>query len=52
MLKEWHEDWITGRKYFDMERLREFEYDKSNLQQVRGPAVDLSVIEKEKITMV
>jgi putative transposase len=52
LLKEWHEDWVTGRKYLDMERLREFEYNKSNLQQVRGPAVDLSVIEEEKITVV
>ena len=52
LLKEWHEDWVHGRKYLDMENLKEFEQDKSNLQQVRGPAVDLSVIEKEKITVV
>ena len=52
LLKEWHEDWVTGRKYLDMEKFREFEQDKSNLQQVRGPAVDLSVIEEEKITVV
>ena len=52
LLKEWHEDWVHGRKYLDMERLKEFEQDKSNLQQVRGPAVDLSIIEKEKTTVV
>ena len=34
LLKEWHEDWVTGRKYLDMEKFREFEQDKSNLQQV------------------
>ena len=52
LLKEWHEDWVNGRKYLDMEHLREFEQDKSNLQQVRGPAGDLSVIEEEKIIVV
>ena len=52
LLKEWHEDWEHGRKYLDMERFKEFEQDKSNLQQVRGPAVDLSIVEKEKTTVV
>ena len=51
LLKEWHEDWVDGRKYLDMERFREFEKDKSNLQQVEGPAVDLSIVEKEKSTV-
>ena len=52
LLKEWHEDWVHGRKYLDMEQLWEFEKEKPNLQQVRGPDVDLSIVEKEKTTVV
>ena len=51
LLKEWHEDWVDGRKYLDMEKLWEFEKDKPNLQQVGGPAVDLSIVQKEKSTV-
>jgi len=29
LLKEWHEDWVYGRKYLDMEKLKEFEDDRS-----------------------
>jgi len=52
LLKEWHEDWVSGRKYLDMEKLKEFETDRSNLQQVRGPAEGLTVIEEKKPTVV
>lgn len=52
LLKEWHEDWVSGRKYLDMEKLKEFETDRSNLQQVRGPAEGLTVIEEKKSTVV
>jgi putative transposase len=52
LLKEWHEDWVDGRKYLNMELLKEFETDRSNLPQVRGPAVDLTVIEEKKSTVV
>lgn len=52
MLKEWHEDWVHGRKYLNMELLNEFEKDRSNLPQVRGPAGDLTVIEEKKSTVV
>jgi len=34
-----------------MEKLREFETDRSNLPQIRGPAVDLTVIEEKKLTV-
>jgi len=51
LLKEWHEDWVDGRKYLDMEKLWEFEKDKPNLQQVVGPAVDLSIVQEEKSTV-
>jgi putative transposase len=52
LLKEWHEDWVDGRKYLDMESLWEFEKDKPNLQQFGGPAVDLSIVKEEKTTVV
>jgi putative transposase len=52
LLKEWHEDWVSGRKYLDMEKLKEFETDRSNLQQVRRPAEALTVIEEKKSTVV
>ena len=52
LLKEWHEDWVDGRKYLDMEHLWEFEKNKPNLQQVEGPAGDLSIVEEEKSTVV
>ena len=52
LLKEWHEDWVDGRKYLDMEKLWEFEKGKPNLQQVGGPAVDLSIVKEEKSTVV
>jgi transposase-like protein len=52
LLKEWHEDWAYGKKYLDMELLKEFVTDRSNLQQVRGSAVDLTVIEEKKSTVV
>lgn len=51
LLKEWHEDWVDGRKYLDMERLLEFEKGKPNLQQVEGPAGDLSIVQEEKSTV-
>ena len=51
LLKEWHEDWVHGRMYLDMELLKEFETDRSNLPQVRGPAVDLTIIEEKKSTV-
>jgi len=52
LLKEWHEDWAYGKKYLDMELLKEFVSNRSNLQQVRGPAGDLTVIEEKKSTVV
>jgi putative transposase len=51
LLKEWHEDWVYGRKYLDMEQLWEFEKNKPNLQQVVGPAVDLLIAKEEKSTV-
>jgi transposase-like protein len=51
LLKEWHEDWVDGRKYLDMEQLWEFEKNKPNLHQVEGPDVDLSIVQKEKSTV-
>jgi transposase-like protein len=51
LLKEWHEDWVDGRKYLDMEQLWEFEKNKPNLHQVEGPDGDLSIVQKEKSTV-
>ena len=52
LLKEWHEDWVTGRIYLDMERLREFENQKTAHQKERAPADELSSIKEQKITVV
>jgi putative transposase len=52
LLKEWHEDWVTGRIYLDMERLREFENQKTTHQQERAPADELSSIKEQRITVV
>jgi putative transposase len=52
LLKEWHEDWVTGRIYLDMERLREFENQKTAHQQERAPADELSSIKEQRITVV
>jgi putative transposase len=51
LLKEWHEDWVYGRKYLDMEQLWEFEKNKPNHQQDGVPAGDLEIIEEEKLTV-
>jgi len=52
LLKEWHEDLVHGRKYLDMEKLKEFENDRSNLQQEIAPAGDLTVIKEQNSTVV
>jgi hypothetical protein len=36
----------------DIEELWEFEKNKPNRHQVRGPAVDLSIVKDEKSTVV
>jgi len=51
LLKEWHEDWVCGRKYLDMEQLWEFEKNKPNHQQDGVPAGDLEIVEEEKLTV-
>jgi len=35
-----------------MNHLWEFEKNKPNLQQVEGPAVDLSIVKEEKSTVI
>jgi putative transposase len=51
LLKEWHEDWVYGRKYLDMEELWEFEKNKPNHQQDCVPAGDLEIVKEEKLTV-
>jgi len=28
LLKEWHEDWVSGQRYLNMDRLREWEAER------------------------
>ena len=51
LLKEWHEDWVTGWKYLDMERLREFEAEKTH-QKERAPSDESSPFKEQRITVV
>ena len=47
LLKEWHEDWVYGRKYLEREGPWEFEQNNPNLQQAEGPAGDLSIVQEK-----
>ena len=51
LLKEWHEDWVSGRVYLNMDLLREFEQNKLLQQQERAPAVEANTMTQKRITV-
>lgn len=51
LLKEWHEDWVYGRKYLSMELLEVFEEEKQLHQQERTPAGELHIKKEKEITV-
>ena len=49
LLKEWHEDWVYGRKYLNMDLLWEWEAERRAHHQDRGPGGEMNINkEKEK----
>jgi transposase-like protein len=51
LLKEWHEDWVSGRVYLNMDLLREFELNKRLPQQERAPAGEANAMTQKIITV-
>jgi putative transposase len=51
LLKEWHEDWVHGRKYLNMDPLETFEAERCVQQQERAPAVELESMKEKRITV-
>ena len=51
LLKEWHEDWAYGRKYLNMDLLKEWEAERLTQQKERAPSAE-SNSNKEKIITV
>jgi putative transposase len=51
LLKEWHEDWVSGKVYLNMDLLKEFELDKRLQQQERAPAVEPNTMTQKIITV-
>jgi hypothetical protein len=51
LLKEWHEDWISGRAYLNMDLLKEFELNKRFHQQERPPAGEANTMTHKIITV-
>jgi len=51
LLKEWHEDWISGRAYLNMDLLKEFELKKRLHQQERAPAGEPNIMTQKTITV-
>jgi len=47
LLKEWHEDWVYGRKYLKMDLLEKFEVDKRTQQDPESDST-----KERKITVV
>jgi len=52
LLKEWHEDWVHGRKYLNMDSLEASEAERRAQQQERAPAVELESMKEKRITVV
>ena len=51
LLKEWHEDWVSGRVYLNMDLLKEFELNKRLHQQERAPAGEPNTMTQKIITV-
>jgi len=51
LLKEWHEDWVSGRVYLNMDLLKEFELNKRLHQQERAPAGEANTMTQKTITV-
>jgi putative transposase len=51
LLKEWHEDWVHGSKYLNMDLLEEYEAEKRVQQQERAPAVESNPMKEKTITV-
>jgi putative transposase len=51
LLKEWHEDWVSGRAYLNMEFLKEFELKTLHQHQERAPDADEITRKEKKITV-
>jgi len=51
LLKEWHEDWVSGRKYMNMDPLEAFEAERLTHQQERAPAGESNTTKEKRITV-
>ncbi len=51
LLKEWHEDWVYGKKYLDMSLLNDFEAGKCISHQERAPDEVIESVENKKINV-
>ena len=51
LLKEWHEDWESGQRYLNMDRLREWEAERAAHPQDRGPGGELPPMKEKELTV-
>jgi len=51
-LKEWHEDWVSGQRYLNMDRLREWEAERAVHPQDLGPGGELHAMKGKELTVV
>ncbi|MEZ5070824.1 MAG: IS256 family transposase [Bacteroidales bacterium] len=51
LLKEWHEDWVSGRRYLNMDLLREWEAERAAQPLDRGPGAELPPMKEKELTV-
>ena len=51
LLKEWHEDWVSGRRYLNMDQLREWKAERAAHPQDRGPGDEQSPKKEKELTV-
>lgn len=51
LLKEWHEDWVSGQRYLNMDRLREWEAERAAHPQDLGPGGELPPMKEKELTV-
>ena len=51
LLKEWHEDWVSGRRYLNMDLLAGFTAERLTHLPERAPADESTTTKKKKLTV-
>jgi transposase-like protein len=51
LLKEWHEDWVSGRRYLNMDLLAGFAAERLTHLPERAPADGSTTTKEKKLTV-